>query len=92
MARQRLCGRNGTYPQKSVSEGQRFHDVSMSEGCRRLAADELTTIRERLIKFGSRVDIFLGPEWEIKVRPGERVAGGSSILAQRRISEVTRQN
>jgi hypothetical protein len=55
VARQRLCGRNGTYPQKSVSEGQRFHDVSMSEGCCRLAADELTTIRERLIKFGARV-------------------------------------
>jgi phosphatidylserine decarboxylase len=40
--------------------------------------------RVGLIKFGSRVDIFLGPEWEIKVRPGERVSGGSSILAQRR--------
>src|SRR5580704_18332975 len=40
--------------------------------------------RVGLIKFGSRVDIFLGPEWEIKVRPGERVAGGSSIIAQRR--------
>jgi phosphatidylserine decarboxylase len=37
-----------------------------------------------LIKFGSRVDIFLGPEWEIEVRPGERVSGGSSILARRR--------
>src|ERR1700733_11097012 len=37
-----------------------------------------------LIKFGSRVDIFLGPEWEIKVRPGERVSGGSSVLAYRR--------
>jgi phosphatidylserine decarboxylase len=42
--------------------------------------------RVGLIKFGSRVDIFLGPEWEIKVRPGERVSGGSSILAQRRQS------
>ncbi len=42
--------------------------------------------RVGLIKFGSRVDIFLGPEWEIKVRPGERVAGGSSILARRRPS------
>src|SRR6202167_236001 len=42
--------------------------------------------RVGLIKFGSRVDIFLGPEWEIKVRPGERVSGGSSILAQRRPS------
>src|SRR5271163_3870554 len=44
--------------------------------------------RVGLIKFGSRVDVFLGPEWEIKVRTGERVSGGSSILAQRR--EVTR--
>jgi phosphatidylserine decarboxylase len=42
--------------------------------------------RVGLIKFGSRVDIFLGPEWEIKVRPGERVAGGSSVIAQRRQS------
>jgi phosphatidylserine decarboxylase len=42
--------------------------------------------RVGLIKFGSRVDVFLGPEWEIKVRPGERVSGGSSILAQRRQS------
>ena len=42
--------------------------------------------RVGLIKFGSRVDIFLGPEWEIKVRPGHRVAGGSSIIAQRRSS------
>jgi phosphatidylserine decarboxylase len=40
--------------------------------------------RVGLIKFGSRVDIFLGPEWEIKVQSGQRVAGGSSILAQRR--------
>jgi phosphatidylserine decarboxylase len=37
-----------------------------------------------LIKFGSRVDVFLGPEWEIQVRPGERVSGGSSILARLR--------
>jgi phosphatidylserine decarboxylase len=42
--------------------------------------------RVGLIKFGSRVDVFLGPEWEIKVRPGERVSGGSSILAKRRQS------
>jgi phosphatidylserine decarboxylase len=42
--------------------------------------------RVGLIKFGSRVDVFLGPEWDIKVRTGERVAGGSSILAQRRLT------
>jgi phosphatidylserine decarboxylase len=40
--------------------------------------------RVGLIKFGSRVDVFLGPEWEITVRQGERVHGGSSILARRK--------
>src|SRR5882724_3012217 len=35
-----------------------------------------------LIKFGSRVDIFFGPEWEIVVKAGERVAGGSSVVAK----------
>src|SRR5580704_576018 len=42
--------------------------------------------RVGLIKFGSRVDVFLGPEWDIQVQTGERVAGGSSILARRRLS------
>ncbi|MEO8025026.1 MAG: phosphatidylserine decarboxylase [Bryobacteraceae bacterium] len=37
-----------------------------------------------LIKFGSRVDVFLGPEWEIAVAVGDHVAGGSSVLAKRR--------
>jgi phosphatidylserine decarboxylase len=37
-----------------------------------------------LIKFGSRVDILLGAEWEIAVQPGMRVAAGSSIIARRR--------
>jgi phosphatidylserine decarboxylase len=40
--------------------------------------------RVGLIKFGSRVDVFLGPEWEIQVKLGERVSGGSSVLARRR--------
>jgi phosphatidylserine decarboxylase len=40
--------------------------------------------RVGLIKFGSRVDVFLGPEWEIAVKIGEHVAGGSTILARRR--------
>jgi len=40
--------------------------------------------RVGLIKFGSRVDVFLGPEWEIAVKEGEHVQGGSSILARRR--------
>ena len=40
--------------------------------------------RVGLIKFGSRVDVLLGPEWEIVVTPGMRVSAGSSILARRR--------
>ncbi len=40
--------------------------------------------RVGLIKFGSRVDVLLGPEWDIQVRPGVRVRAGSSILARRR--------
>ena len=37
-----------------------------------------------LIKFGSRCDVLLGPEWEITVKPGERVSAGSSIIARRK--------
>lgn len=40
--------------------------------------------RVGLIKFGSRVDVLLGPDWEITVRPGERVSAGSSVIARRR--------
>jgi len=36
-----------------------------------------------LIKFGSRVDVILGPEWAIEVSTGARVSAGSSILARR---------
>jgi phosphatidylserine decarboxylase len=37
-----------------------------------------------LIKFGSRMDVLLGSEWSIQVRPGDKVKGGSSVLAQKR--------
>ncbi len=40
--------------------------------------------RVGLIKFGSRVDVFLGPEWEVAVHPGEHVSAGSSVIARRR--------
>jgi len=39
--------------------------------------------RVGLIKFGSRVDVVFGPEWDILVREGMHVAAGSSILARR---------
>jgi phosphatidylserine decarboxylase len=40
--------------------------------------------RVGLIKFGSRVDVLLGPEWNLEVTPGQRVKAGSSVLARRR--------
>ncbi len=39
--------------------------------------------RVGLIKFGSRVDVFLGPEWQVAVTVGERVSAGSSVLARK---------
>ena len=44
------------------------------------------TMGERvgLIQFGSRADVFFGPEWEILVKPGERVWAASTILARRK--------
>ena len=39
--------------------------------------------RVGLIKFGSRVDVVFGPEWDLEVRKGMRVSAGSSILARR---------
>lgn len=35
------------------------------------------------IKFGSRVDVIYGPEWQTRIKQGDRVAAGSSILAER---------
>lgn len=40
--------------------------------------------RVGLIKFGSRCDIFFGPEWQVTVSPGERVRAGSSVIARLR--------
>lgn len=37
-----------------------------------------------MIKFGSRMDVELGPEWEILVKPGVHVSAGSSVIARRR--------
>lgn len=46
--------------------------------------------RVGMIKFGSRVDVFLGPEWEIVVQPNDVVAGGSSVLARRLAAALVR--
>ncbi len=39
-----------------------------------------------LIQFGSRVDLILGPEWEITVAAGQRVRAGADIVARKRSS------
>ena len=36
-----------------------------------------------LIKFGSRVDVNFGPEWNIVVNEGQRVTAGSTVIAER---------
>jgi len=38
--------------------------------------------RMALIRFGSRVDIWIPPECDLNVRIGDRVRGGSSVLAR----------
>ncbi len=35
-----------------------------------------------LIRFGSRVDLFLPPEWEMTVEPGDVVRGGETAVAR----------
>lgn len=45
---------------------------------RRLATGE----RMGLMKFGSRMDVFLPPECTIEVRKGQRVRGGETVIAR----------
>jgi phosphatidylserine decarboxylase len=49
-------------------------------------AGDTVTAGERigLIKFGSRVDVLFGAEWEIAVQTGMRVSAGSTVIARRR--------
>jgi phosphatidylserine decarboxylase len=50
----------------------------------RKRVDDRVTRGERvgLIKFGSRVDVFLPPGGRVLVKRGDRVAGGSSVLGE----------
>jgi len=40
--------------------------------------------RVGMIKFGSRVDVEFGPEWDILVQQGMHVSGGSTVIARRK--------
>jgi phosphatidylserine decarboxylase len=39
--------------------------------------------RVGLMKFGSRVDVFFGPEWEVQVRSGQKVSAGVTVIARK---------
>ena len=39
------------------------------------------------IQFGSRTDVTFGPEWELTVATGDKVAGGSSVVARLKDAE-----
>ena len=54
--------------------------------CSKMAGDSVAAgERVGYIKFGSRVDIFFGPEWKLEVTEGQRVSAGSSIIARRKV-------
>jgi phosphatidylserine decarboxylase len=41
------------------------------------------------IKFGSRVDVLFGPEWDVAVKLGDKVAGATTVLAKRAAQRET---
>jgi phosphatidylserine decarboxylase len=51
--------------------------------CYKKAGDSVAA-GERIgyIKFGSRMDVIFGPEYKVAVKVGDKVAAGSSVLAQ----------
>ena len=56
--------------------------------CRVKAGDKLSPgERFGLIRFGSRVDILIPPEFAVHARPGQRVRGGQSVLASSSLSQ-----
>ncbi len=44
--------------------------------------------RVGMIKFGSRTDILLPPDAELRVKTGQRVKGGASVLAAMPVAEI----
>ena len=71
------------------TDGGRLVEVTQIAGliarrivCHKAQGDDVQKgERIGLIKFGSRVDVVLGPEWDLAVERGDKVAGGSSVLA-----------
>lgn len=56
--------------------------------CYKRAGDSvLPAERIGYIKFGSRVDVIYGPEWQTAVRVGDKVSAGTSVLARRVVGQ-----
>lgn len=53
---------------------------------------DLVRAGERIgyIKFGSRTDVIFGPEWSVTVNVGDKVAGGTTVLANKNTVEGMR--
>jgi phosphatidylserine decarboxylase len=55
--------------------------------CWKRAADVVAPgERVGLIRFGSRVDVELGPEWEIETAMGQRVRAGTTVIGRRQVA------
>jgi hypothetical protein len=39
------------------------------------------------MKFGSRVDVFIGSEWKVIAQTGQRVTAGVTVIARRAVPE-----
>lgn len=55
------------------------------------SAGEAVAIGERigLMKFGSRVDVFIGSEWKVTAQTGQKVKAGVTVIARRAAPEET---
>ena len=61
--------------------------------CYKKAGDVLAAgERIGLMKFGSRMDVFFGPEWEILVRVGQCVSAASTAIARMKDAMEGKQN
>lgn len=75
-----------------ITINSRFGEISFSQVAGILARRIVCGLREGdqvtrgdrfgLIRFGSRVDVFLQPEVEIQVKLGDKVAGGVSVIGR----------
>ncbi len=72
-----VVGEQGVVVVKQIAGAVARRIVFWKKGCDAVARGE----RVGLIKFGSRVDVLMEPGIEMRVKVGDRVRAGASILA-----------